>query len=280
MMQGNTMPPGAAALDDLEARAWLDMYKAAPSEFSAKVGLAYVETPEGVGLAMKGVGASLFNRFVFPRAKGEIAPDSLRMALSWLAERCSPVCAVDTRADEPDLLEAPLRDAGFVRRAGGMAQFWRTPVAPVPVVSSRLEVRQVGGASMSQFGDVIEAAYGLPPSFSSWLGRLAGRENWLAYLAYDEGVPVAGAAMYISGGAAWMGVAATMPQHRGSGAQNALIARRVADGAALGAQVFSVQTGAPKPGDSAGPSYRNIERSGFVLSHVRKTYEAVAVPAK
>jgi hypothetical protein len=202
------------------------------------------------------------------------------MALAWLGEQCSPVCAVDTRADEPDPLEATLRDAGFVKRAGGMAQFWRMPVAPVSVVTSRLEVRQVGGASMSQFGDVIEAAYGLPSSFSSWLGHLAGRENWMTYLAYDEGVPVAGAAMYMSGGAAWLGVAATMPQHRGNGAQNALIARRLADGAALGAQVFSVQTGAPRPGDTAGPSYRNIERSGFALSHVRTTYEAVAVPAK
>jgi len=270
----------AAALDELEARAWLDMYKAAPAEFSAKVGLAYIETPAGVSFAMKGIGASLFNRFVLPRGKESITPDTLCMAMSWLGDNCHPTCAIDTRAGEPDHLEATLREAGFHKRGGGMAQFWRTDAAPVPTVNGDLEIRQVGGEAASQFGRVIEAGYGLPLSFSSWLSRLAGRENWLTYLAYDEGTAVAGAEMYVIGSAAWLGVAATMPRYRGNGAQGGLIARRLADGTALGARTFAVQTGAPAAGEIAGPSYRNIERSGFALSHVRQSYEANAPVVK
>jgi len=61
--------------------------------------------------------------------------------------------------------------------------------------------------------------------------RLAGRKGWFLYLAMDGDMPVATGALYLSDAAgerfAELNFGSTLPDHRGRGAQSALIARRV-----------------------------------------------------
>ncbi len=256
----------AAGLDHLEGLAWLDMYRATPAAFAGSVELACKEMPEAFGLAIRNVGASLFNRALFPRVQQE--------AIAWLGDHGNAAHAIDACADESDTLHATLEQSGFNRRGGGMAQFWRLAQTPVDIPDSRLTIEAVGREHGADFGNVMTAGYGLPASFSSRFAGLPGRQDWHAYLAFDDGVPVSCAAMYVVDDAAWLGVAATLPQYRELGAQSGLLARRLVDGTASGVRTFAVQTGYPDAGESPGPSFRNIQRAGFALSHVRHRYVA------
>jgi hypothetical protein len=73
-------------------------------------------------------------------------------------------------------------------------------------------------------------------------GQTVGRPGWRHYLAYAGDTPIASAAMYVSGEAAWCGFAATDAAHRKRGAQRALVVRRLLDAAAVGCSRVSVET--------------------------------------
>ena len=58
------------------------------------------------------------------------------------------------------------------------------------------------------------------------------------------------------------GFAATLPEHRGKGAQSALLAERIGRAAELGCDVVVTETGEQRD-DRPSNSYRNILRAGF-----------------
>ena len=122
-----------------------------------------------------------------------------------------------------------------------------------------------------RFGQVFAAAYGMPAAFASWMGRLPERAGWHCLAAYDGGEPVATGALFASAGTGWLGMAGTLPSHRGRGAQSALLAARIAHAHELGLDLITTETGVP--GDEGpGPSYRNILRAGFRAAYVRPNY--------
>ena len=82
---------------------------------------------------------------------------------------------------------------------------------------------------------------------------------------------MAGAALRVSGGVGWLGIGATRPEHRGRGAQSALLAARIAAGLARGVEGFTTETGRPLPGE-AGPSFANIKRAGFRIAYDRPNW--------
>jgi GNAT superfamily N-acetyltransferase len=95
-----------------------------------------------------------------------------------------------------------------------------------------------------------------------WLGALCGRDAWLCFGAFDADRLVGTGGAYVVGEHAWLGIAATLPQARGRGAQSAILAGRIDAAAAAGARTLAVETGDRVDGE-AGPSFRNIQRAGF-----------------
>jgi GNAT superfamily N-acetyltransferase len=77
--------------------------------------------------------------------------------------------------------------------------------------------------------------------------------------------------VYVSGEYAWLGFGATLPAYRRHGAQNALLARRLAEAAARGARTAVTETGERVP-DKPSSSYRNILRAGFHERYLRHNY--------
>jgi hypothetical protein len=69
----------------------------------------------------------------------------------------------------------------------------------------------------------------------------------------------------------WLGIAATVPEHRRKGAQGAILAARIEAAAAAGCEVVVTETGEPVDGQP-GASYRNIARAGFEAQYVRPNY--------
>jgi len=90
--------PTPQTLDALEARAWLATYRAAPAGYVAGAGLDLVETPDGVGLAVRDVPTGLFNRFRLTADQAPISAASVQRVLAWLGGHANAVHMIDAIA--------------------------------------------------------------------------------------------------------------------------------------------------------------------------------------
>ena len=131
---------------------------------------------------------------------------------------------------------------------------------------------RVGDAeSPADFGTAFAEGYGLPAALADFAAAVVGRPGWHCFVAYDGRTPVGAGALFESGDAGWLGAAATVPSHRGRGAQSAILAARVERARERGLRVLITETGVPRDG-RPGASYRNIVKSGFEPTYVRPNY--------
>ena len=146
-------------------------------------------------------------------------------------------------------------------QAGG-----RSP-APPPTT---LRLVRVGPAEAADFGRITASAYGLPAAAAPWAAQ-AHELGWDCWLAVDGDEPVAAAGVFMSEGAAYLGFAATLAEHRGKGAQGALLAARIEHARAAGCDLLVTETGEHRD-DLPSNSYRNILRAGFTEVAVRANW--------
>jgi len=139
------------------------------------------------------------------------------------------------------------------------------------VSTSELRVEEAGEKEAKAFAETFVRGYGVPELMRDWLARLPGRRGWHCFVAYDGATPAATGAVFAHGGAGWLGVAATLPEHRRRGAQGALLAARIRAAAEAGCGVVVTETGALVEGKPSN-SYRNILRAGFELDYERANY--------
>lgn len=171
--------------------------------------------------------------------------------------------------DTPD--SAPLRDSLLAlgcRPQGAWAKF-ELAMDPPPALPSRsapaqpLTVRRALDGEYRLAGQILHRSFGKWPVLAPWMAALAGRPEWQLFLAADaDGTPLATGALLIDGRHAWLGMGATLPEARRRGAQQALLAARLAAARAAGCATVSVEAEAAEPGH-ASPSVNNILRAGF-----------------
>lgn len=170
-----------------------------------------------------------------------------------------------------DAWRARLQALGWQPRLQSLVQMARDlvrdPQAALPPAAG-LTVREAGAGEAEPFAAAAVAGFGLPPWFVPWLARLPGRPGWHTLVAERDGRPVGAAALFVQGvpGAdgdvGWLGIAATLREHRGLGAQRSLMQARLALATRLGCRVATTETGAPEPGQPH-PSYSNMLGCGF-----------------
>ena len=163
-------------------------------------------------------------------------------------------------AARPAELPDWLRARGF-EPAWGWMQF-RRGVEDVPQAATALAVVEIGSEHGSDFGSIVRAAYGLPLETEPIIASAPERDGWTCWLALADGEPAGAAALFVDRGAGYLGYAGTVPEHRGKGAQNALLATRIRRARELGCDVLFTETGSLLP-DRPSASYRNILRAGF-----------------
>ncbi|MCU6707416.1 GNAT family N-acetyltransferase [Paenibacillus sp. J5C_2022] len=95
---------------------------------------------------------------------------------------------------------------------------------------------------------------------------LHSRRGWKYFLAYCDMEPAAVGVMYMQEGAASLTFAATLPEYRGRGLQQALIRRRIREAAVQGCRLVVGQCA------FLSQSHRNMERAGMKLGYVRSTW--------
>lgn len=151
--------------------------------------------------------------------------------------------------------------------ARGLEQGWgwmsfRRGVEDIPRPETELRLEQVREPGQARaFAEIVRAGFELPDALVPVLTRVP-EAGWLCWLALDGDTPASAAALYVAEGAGYFGFGATLPEHRGKGAQNALLAERIRRARELGCDAVLTETGERREGFPSS-SYRNIVRAGF-----------------
>ncbi len=257
--------------DELEAAASADLYAAAPAELGMRVERRYGAT---LLLAPK-VPVSYFNRVI---GLG-VAEPATEAALDAIVSRYR-AAGVDDHWIHVSPAAAPAAFADWLLARGyappvrrSWAKFVRgadaPPVARADAPLVRAAERQDAGAVAA----VACSAFGLPATLAPWFERLVGRPGWCVLVAELDGRIVATGSLYVVGTGAWLGIGATLAEHRKRGAQGALLAERIRVAAAAGCATLATETGETIAGEPS-PSLENIRRAGFAQVCSRLNYAA------
>jgi hypothetical protein len=141
-----------------------------------------------------------------------------------------------------------------------------------PQVRTDLRVAAVGKDEVAEWSSVLLRGFGMPAEEMAPVlvhGVASGR--FRAYAAWSGDDMVAAANLRISGEAASFCGASTLPEHRDSGAQSALLAVRARDAAAAGCRWLVAETWRPAP-DTHNSSLNNMLRAGFTVIHHRRNW--------
>ena len=256
----------SAELGELEA--FVDLYGVAAPGLGARV--------ERIGgatcLALAAVPRSaMFNRALGLGLERPAREEDVDEIVQFYRELGVEWCAAVAPSAEPAEIASWLGAHGF-----GPGYAWakfRRGLDELPEETGELRVERVDGLAASTFADVFIRCYGVPELMRDWLAQLPDRDGWDCFVAYDGNVPAATGALYITQGVGWLGIAATLPEHRRRGAQTALLSARIRAAAGAGCAVVVTETGELLDGKPSS-SYHNIVRAGFELDYVRPNYVA------
>jgi hypothetical protein len=265
------------AAQRIEEAVYVDIVEAAPAAYARANGLRTERIAGATCFACQGLPGFLFNRVLrlgTERAASESDVDGIS---DWMREHAAAKYnyGLDPNA-QPASLSESLRARGLSPSGGGLARFWRDASVPAAPVDCPYVAQEVGVESQAEFGQTVQETFGFPPGFAEWMAALPGRAKWHTYVAHDGRTPVGVGALYVDQGTAWLGITGTIAAYRRGGVQSLLLARCIDDAIAIGVDGIHVETGHPAPGDTAGPSYRNILRAGFELLFVREEFAHAA----
>jgi hypothetical protein len=254
----------------IEADVVASVVLAPPAEVAERLGLYLVVDGGAVGGFAAGADVLAVNRIValgVERPATEVRLD--RMLGSAWARGVRRLFVQLAPGHRPAALTRWVEARGG-RLHNRWTRLWRA-TADAPAAGTSLRVAPLDPRHGPEMAAVITTAFGMPAAMEPWLAATVGRPGWRHYGALDGGRIVATGALYAAGGTGWLGFAATLPDARGRGAQGALIARRVADAAALGCEVVVAETMEQTP-ERPVASYRNMLRLGFVEAYHRPNY--------
>ena len=263
----------AADIESAEARAWADLYAAAPAGFAERAGLGWSETGGALVLRWAATGRRYFSRVIglgLAEPATEVHLDTIlagyeQAGISMFLLQWLPHC-------RPAEYESWLRERGLepfdaqdrVVRGGA-------PCAPSSAArgGQELAVEEVGPESADEWAEFLQRVYRLDAG--PWLQRLIGRRGWHQYVAREVGRIVAARGMFIGpDGMAWLGMDGPVPgvttDHYAPDA--AICAFIVEDGLARGARGFIADIEAPSH-EMDTPAYEYFSRLGFRRPYAR-----------
>jgi GNAT superfamily N-acetyltransferase len=248
----------------VETAGWTDLMRACPDGLAAGLGLSIIERAGAMTSVASRIPVAMFNRSC-----------GWRTLENWKA---ALVRHRESGAEDYFLQPLPGAEAAFAGWASAeglvLRSRWtkmiRSCDAP-PEASTSLRISEAGTAHAQAFADVALAGFDMPPMLAPWLVALSARPGWRTYVGWDGDAPVSAAALRIDGDTAWCGLGATLPSHRGRGGQSALFGRRIADARDAGCRVVVTETGEDTE-RAPNPSYRNMVRAGFRLTHLRENW--------
>ncbi|MFN8589134.1 MAG: hypothetical protein U0704_15185 [Candidatus Eisenbacteria bacterium] len=260
----------ARACEAIEADAWRDVWACAAPGVAATLGLRTRDQGGTLALAADSLESLLMNRVVCAGVGDPLDAAALdtiaahyegRQPFAW---NVSPVA-------KPDGLEEALAARGYATYFHHV-RWVRDVSAYAPARTTALRVERVGAADAHAWAGLSAEVFAHgSPLVRDWLAALPTRERWQVFAAWDGDALAGGAALYVRGTFAWLGMGAAREAHRGKGAQTALLAARIAAAAAAGAQWLTTETGPNWP-ELDPVSWRNVERAGFGVLYERPSW--------
>lgn len=142
-----------------------------------------------------------------------------------------------------------------------------------------LRVGPVPDESVPEWASVVLRCFGMPEEYLGPMLAASVRDpGFRPFAAWDGTEMVAAANLFVHGEVGSLNTGATMPTHRGRGAQSGLLAARVAAAAAAGCRWVTGETGQPAQG-SSNPSLDNMRRLGMSPLYERRNWVWRAQPA-
>lgn len=272
-----TMAVPFAAMERAEMRYWSGYYQHASANLKQRLGL---DSDTCCGTAC--VSASRHDVLAFNRCIGlgidtPISESHLRRIIRYFEEREIPRFFLQI-APQVLTLESKLtlETYGF-REYNHWSKFCRS-LRDIPAGSSSLThtllesgltITTVGKNQADIWADIINTAFEY--DIDTFMAGHFGEPDWIHYLAWHDGRPIAAASMMINGDQAVLTVGATLPEARNHGAQSALIKRRLHDAVQRGCTWVCTETAMDRP-EKPAPSARNMLRHGFQLAYNRPNY--------
>lgn len=250
-----------AELAELEA--FRDLYAIAPAGLGART----AELAGALCIRLEADPRSaMFNRVLGLGLRRPATEDDLDRIASFFGDGIAWAIALAPQARPADLASR-LERRGY-RSGYGWTKFARA-AGEAPAARTELRVERVEDGMA--FAEAFVRGYGTPEFFRDWVARLPRRPGWHCFVAFDGADPAGAGALYVTDTVGWLGIAASVPEHRRKGAQNAILAARVDAAAKAGCEVIATETGEPR-GAEPGGSWRNIARAGFEPQYVRPNY--------
>jgi GNAT superfamily N-acetyltransferase len=235
-----------------EERVALESYRGLSEVAYEAAGVVVLTVPQAPGIPM-------LNRVVGLGVDGPATEDDVDAALAVIPPGVTYYVAVAPGA-LPLHLPAWLEARGLEQGWGWMS-FRRSPARPPRAATSLLLTRVRSRREAEAFARIQRVAYGLPEELEPLMAQ-APERGWECWLALDGSEPAGAGALFVLEKAAYLGFGATLPEHRGKGAQGALLAHRIDRAGQLGCDVVLTETGERRD-DRPSNSYRNILRAGF-----------------
>jgi GNAT superfamily N-acetyltransferase len=223
------------------------------AEVAAAGGATVLQTPAAPGSPM-------LNRVVGLGVDRPATEQDVDAALAAIGAGVTFYVAVSPHA-EPAELPRWLGERGLEPGWGWMS-FSRDPDHPPRFATSLRLALAESAAEAAAFARIQRIAYDLPEELEPVLA-LAPERGWECWLALDGDEPAGAGAVFARDDVCYLGLGATLPEHRGKGAQGALLAQRIRRAGELGCDLVVTETGERRD-DRPSSSYRNILRAGFV----------------
>ena len=214
-------------------------------------------------------GSALLNRVVGLGLAQTVGEDVLDEIDAFFADNAVSYGITLTPDVAPTELTKWLEARGFSR--GYAWTKFRRGLEPAAAPETDLTVERIGADRGEIFADVFQRAYGTPELLRPRLEQIPGEAGWQCFVAFADGAPAAGGAVFATDEVGWLGMAGTLPEFRRRGAQTALLAARIDAAREAGCGVVVTETGEPVDGRPSN-SHRNIVRAGFEPVYVRQNY--------
>jgi hypothetical protein len=259
----------AARIEAAEARAWTDMYDAAPPGFAERAGLGYRHVGGALVLRWAATGRRYFSRTVGLGVNAPATERQLDDVLAGYAEAGIEMFLLQSLPHcRPAEYEGWLRERGLAP-FDAQDRVVRGGEGQEPMPSNGLAIERVEEATADEWAEFLQRVYRLEAA--GWLQQLVDRPGWHQYVARDGGDIVGARGMYIGpDDTAWLGMDGPVPGVHWDRYEPdaALCAHIVEDGLARGARSFIADIEAPSD-DMDTPAYDCFARLGFARPYVR-----------
>jgi GNAT superfamily N-acetyltransferase len=254
----------ARASDAAEAAAFADLFEAAPSPLREALGLEVHRLSEATLLLAPRLPTPMFNRVIGLGLGAEFATldDVEAIATVYRDAGVADWWIHWNPHAQPEGFDALLRERGWRLPARHHWAKMLRAAGPARAVATSLHVSAANDVDAVETAQAIARAFDMPPPMATWLRALHGRPGWRLYAARDGDRVVGGGCLHVDGERVWLGMGAVLPDARGRGGQQALMARRIDDAIAAGARWIATETGEPIA-DEPNPSLENMRRMGF-----------------